>query len=289
MSSTDWDLNLLESLIVDRGDKVVVETGMACPACRNEDPLAVNVTLDNRPAYIRSMYCPACFGNGYIYRNTRIVNGLVTATRPGDHKLTEVGYDSSGECVFSPSLSADFIGAGDRIIFTNPSDVDKGQLIIRGIANAGDNVNYKTDLNTNEDRLWYMADSVQWCEDSNGVVYYPGADFKTEGNRILWINSPEIGTTYVVKYRAYLEWLVTFSPMERFDRGRNLAQKVSLKRKHVVLLQNTANLFNNLKNLNKASTITYSAPAVSINSRAISMDGSVAISMDGSVAVPAIS
>jgi hypothetical protein len=256
MSTADFDLNLLESLIVDRGDKVVVETGMACPACRNEDPLAVNVTLDNRPAYIRSMYCPVCSGNGYIYRNTRIVNGLITSTRPGDHKLTELGYDSSGECTFSPSLYADFIGAGDRVIFTNPSDVDKGQLIIRGIANAGDNVNYKTDLNTNEDRLWYMAESVQWCEDSNGVVYYPDVDFRVEGNRILWINSPEVGTTYVIKYRAYLEWIVTFSPMERFDRARNLAQKVSLKRKHVVLLQNTTNMFNNLKNLSKASTIS---------------------------------
>jgi signal peptidase I len=241
MSNIDWDFGLLESLIQDRGDIVVVETGLACPACRNEDPYAVNVTLDNRPATIRSMYCPSCNGNGYIYRGARTVKGLVTAIRQGQHQLQDVGFSSPGDAVFSPSLAAGFIGEGDRITFTNPTQVDKGQLIIRGIATKGDNATLKTDLQSNEDRIWYRPESIQWCEDANGVVYYDNVDFKINGNRIVWINSPEVGTTYVIKYRAYTEWLVSESPMERYDRARNLAQKVLLKKKHVVFLNNTGN------------------------------------------------
>lgn len=238
---TDWDLRALESLIQDRGDIVIVETGAACPACRNDDPYAANVTLDNRPAYVRSFACPTCEGNGYIYRNPRKVKGLVTSVRQGNHSLIDAGFSSPGECVFSPSLDAGFVGEGDRITFTNPTQVDKGQIILRGIATKGDNATLKTDLADNEDRLWYMPESIQVCEDANGVSYNVGADFTINGNRIQWINSPEVGTPYVIKYRAYMEWIVYESPLERYDRGRNLAQRVSLRKKHVIFLQNTSN------------------------------------------------
>lgn len=239
--SIDWDYRLLESLIQDRGDLVIVETGLPCPVCRNDDPFATNVTIDNRPAYIRSFACPSCYGNGYIYRNPRSVKGLVTSIHQGNHSLIDVGYSSPGECVLSPSLDAGFIGEGDRVTFTNPTQVDRGQVILRGIATKGDNVEFKTDLQDDEDRLWYMPQDIQWCEDSNGIVYNVGSDFVINGNRIRWINSPDIGTTYSIKYRAYMEWLVQESPMERYDRAHNLAQKVMLKKKHVVFLQNSAN------------------------------------------------
>jgi hypothetical protein len=229
-----WDFNLLESLIQDRGDIVLVETGILCSRCNNNDTLASTVELNGRPAFIRSMSCGLCSGNGYLYRNARQVLGLVTSVHQSNNRqLLDLGYVSPGDAIFSPSLHADYIGDFDRITLTNPSNVDGGQVIMRGAATLDDNVSLETDLLPNQDRLWYLPESVQWCEDQHNIVYYHGTDFDFIDNKITWVNSPEVGTLYTIKYRCWSEWISYTSIMERFDQGRNLAQKVILKKKHV--------------------------------------------------------
>lgn len=234
----DWDFNLLESLIEDRGDVVTVETGLACPSCRNDDPYASQINFNGRPALIRSHYCPTCFGECYIYRNARCVKGLVTGVQQSQRDLIDAGYASPGDATFSPSLNAGYLGDFDRVTFHTTTQVDGGQLIMRGAATASTNSSLVTDLSEDQDRLWYLPACVLWCEDSNGVVYTLGQDYTFIDKKISWINGPAVGTVYVIKYRAYMEWIVYASPMERFDRARNLAQRVLLRKKHIHFINN---------------------------------------------------
>ena len=229
----DWSFKRLESLIQNRGETVIHEIGVACPACRNEDIYSYNADFNGRPSNIRSLSCPQCQGDGFLYRDAKEIKGLVTAIQPGSRQLTEIGYAVPGDCVFSPSLNARFIGDFDRITFLSTTQVDGGQVIMRGAATQGDNFALETDLTEDQDRLWYLPECVLWCEDQNGVIYRQGTDFDFDDKKIVWTNGPERGTLYTVKYRAYLEWVTYNSPMERYDRGRNLAQKVLLRKKHV--------------------------------------------------------
>jgi hypothetical protein len=237
MSFPDWDFSILEDFIQSRSDLVLVETGILCSRCNNNDAFSSTIDLNGRPASLRSMSCGLCAGNGYLYRNAREVRGLVTSIHQSNNRqLLEMGYASPGDAVFSPSLNADYIGDFDRITLTTPANVDGGQVIMRGAATLDDNARLETDLLPNQDRLWYLPESVVWCEDQNNIVYYHGTDFDFIDNKITWVNSPEVGTLYTLKYRAFLEWISYSSIMERFDQGRNLAQKVILKKKHVHFL-----------------------------------------------------
>ncbi len=233
----DWDFNLLESLIQDRGDKVIHELAALCPACQADDPYASTVDLHGRPALIRTFYCPTCEGNGYIYRNPRQIIGLTTSINPGNVELTPDGIVSPGDAIFSPSLRAGEISIYDRITFCNASSADCSQIVMRGAATFADNKELKTNLEENEDRLNYIASCALWCEDQNGIIYQQGADYSFSGNRIVWINSPDVGTIYTIKYKAKIEWIAYSSSLDRFDNGRSLAPKIVLKKKHVHLAQ----------------------------------------------------
>lgn len=230
----DWDLEQLEAFIQRRGEEVVHETAIACPSCRNEDIFSYSVEVDGRPANIRSLSCPQCYGDGFIYRNPQIIKGLVSAIDPGNRVLTDIGYSVPGDCVFSPSMAVAPLGDFDRVTFQVPSSVG-GQVILRGAATMQQNASLTTDLSPQEDRLWYLPECALWCEDQNGVIYTQGADYTFDDKKIVWVDGrgPSMGTLYSLKYRAYLEWVTYSSPMERYDRGRNLAQRVLLRKKHV--------------------------------------------------------
>jgi hypothetical protein len=227
------NFDLQRQLFEDRQDIVIHEIGLSCHNCRNNDPYASTIEIDGRPNIIKSLACEVCSGNGYIYRNAKAVQGLVTSVHNQNNKdITDLGYATPGDAVFSPNFEAGSIGEQDRITFTNPTSVDS-QLIVRGAATMHENHELKTDLLMNEDRLWYLPESAVWCEDSNGVVYYQGSDFTFLNNKIVWTQGPENGTIYTIKYRNYPEWVVYSGIMERYDRARNLGQKVLLKKKHV--------------------------------------------------------
>jgi len=188
---------------------------------------------------MRRMNCKSCQGDGLVFRNARIVHGLVTAVNPGkDKQLIEAGYLRPGDCVFSPSLSdygtiADF----DKVTMQFPVPLNDGTVIMRGAAHLDENAHIDTDLQPNEDRLWYLADCAIWCEDENGVAYTANEDYVFEGRKLRWVGkSPDVGTIYTVKYMGYPEWIVFVQPFQRFDNNRNLAPKVLLRKKHVAVL-----------------------------------------------------
>lgn len=241
MSLADWDFPGLESLIEDRGDQVVHETGTSCPTCRKEDVYASTIMIEGQPGTAMSgkMNCPSCYGIGWVYRNARCIRGLVTGVQTGANKqIMDSGIAVPGDAVFSPSLKECPLSDYDRITMLYPTPVGDGQTIVRNAANLDINATLDTGLTPDEDRLWYTCHSVIWCEDENGQVYNQNADFVTEGRVLRWTGThrPADGVTYVVKYHAYLEWLVFASPFTRFDNARSLGQKVLIRKAHVIFI-----------------------------------------------------
>src|SRR5690606_7997847 len=196
----DWDFPRLDGFIQSRGDDVIVETGIACP-CRNRDQYASLIERNGKPANQRILGCKNCQGDGFIYRDARKVRGLLTAINPvKDLRLIESGFARPGDMTFSPELHAQQITDLDKITTLFPMSVSEGQVIMRGAAHMEDNAIFVTDLEKNEDRLWYEAVCAHWCEDINGVVYSQGADFEFEHRKIRWVgNRPDPGTLYTVK------------------------------------------------------------------------------------------
>lgn len=232
----DWDFQLLDDLVQQRGDEVIHEIAIACP-CRIEDTYASGIKIDGRPARVRSLSCPQCHGDGFIYRDAQCITGLITGIMPGNRSLNEMGYASPGDATFSPSLESRPVEDFDKITMLTSNALNEGQVIVRNAANLSDNQMLKTDLAENEDRLWYHADCSIWCEDSAGVIYQEGSDFELDGHIIRWIGSrPDEAQAYVLKYTAFLEWLAYAGPMERYDRHRGLGQRVQLRKKHVYFL-----------------------------------------------------
>lgn len=238
MSGIDWDFNALESLIEDRGETVVHETGVACP-CRAEDAIASATLTENRPTTRRRYGCEQCGGTGFIYRNAKCVKGLITSVESGrNRELLELGYAVPGDCTFSPSLYATQIQDFDRITLRYPTPVSSGQILMRNAANMGDNAMLNLGLTESQDRLWYEAVCATWCEDENGVLYTQDVDFTLDGKVVEWGGgkAPSHGTFYTIKYNAYLEWVCYATPLTRFDRNRKLGQRVLLRKVHVASL-----------------------------------------------------
>lgn len=204
--------------------------GLAC-VCRNTDPLA--------PLDPIKIGCDRCLGTGYFYRDPRRITGLLTSIKT-DFNLIMSGYVVPGDAIFSPHLSLDpQVQALDKITFTHTQPVNEGQIIIRAAASRGENKFLRTYLSEKEDRLWYSGSHALHCEDEVGTIYIDGTDFVIEGKVIRWITDKMLpNTRYVIKYHAYLEWIVYTSPFERRDRDRDLGDKVLLRKAHVALLNN---------------------------------------------------
>lgn len=240
MTLPDWSFENLELLIDSRNDRVIHETGSACPVCRVDDVYGSTIMRDGAPANIKNgrIGCPRCHGIGWIYRHPQEMTGLVTSLQSGANRtLIENGWALPGDCVFSPSLDFAPISDFDRITMCVPSPVGDGNTLIRNAANLEDNQMLDTALSDDEDRLWYMADCAIWCEDQDGVAYMQNIDYEFEGKKIRWIgNRPADGKTYVINYFAYLEWIVFATPFARFDNNRSLGQKVLLRKAHAAMV-----------------------------------------------------
>jgi hypothetical protein len=231
----DWSFENLEFLIQERGDEVIHETAVSC-TCRTEDFYGSMIDdVDGRPATTRKINCNNCGGNGWLYRNARVIKGLITGMQVGaNRQLLDLGYAVPGDATFSPSLTAGDIGDFDRITFLHAEPVSEGQILMRNAANMGENIALDTKLLSTEDRLWYQAECTTWCEDEDGVLYYQNTDFEFDGKVLRWVgNTPNDGKFYTIKYTAFLEWIVYASPFDRVDRNRGLAQRVLLRKVHV--------------------------------------------------------
>ena len=232
----DWTFRNLDGLINNRGEEVIHEIGMRC-TCSNEDTYAGQTT--DGPHVMRrrqTINCHECGGEGYMFRDARKVVGLVTGITE-DFQRMEAEWGTPGDCTFSPKLGYQ-ISAGDKITFTWAQPLAEGQVIVRGAGTLGDNTERKgIDLSTNEDRLWYHAETAIWCEDEDGTIYRQNGDFVLDGTRVIkWISGPALRKKYVIKYNAFLEWIAWVPPNVRRDRQRDLGARVPLRKSHVALV-----------------------------------------------------
>jgi hypothetical protein len=225
----------MHGFINERGEEVLHEVGMRC-LCNNEDTFAGNIEETNVLRRRNIIGCPVCGGEGQIFRDVKKIVALVTGVREDKNRI-ESGYAMPGDCILSPPPGY-VISAGDRITFMWAQPIADGQVIVRGAANKSDNSAKNTKVNPNEDRLWYCAEESIWCEDEEGMVYSSSADFQLDGSRVIkWKGaSPKIGNKYVIKYKAYLEWIAFIPPSVRRDRNRDIGERVLLKKKHVALI-----------------------------------------------------
>lgn len=239
----DWDFQLLESLIQDRGDLVIWEMALACPACRHEDSTAsFNEQSPTELTRIRKVNCASCHGTGFIYRNATVVRGLLTQINSGNRQLLDLGIAAPGDCIFSPSLHAAEIHDMDKITLGVTDVLNEGQVIQRNAASLSNAQHVLSSLSANEDRLWYASDgNALWCEDENHVVYDLNSDFQIIDNKIVWTGRiPADGVFYSLKYSYFPEWIAYVSPLTRVDVGRNLQQRAVLRKKHVAFMNNNA-------------------------------------------------
>jgi hypothetical protein len=172
-----------------------------------------------------------------MYRDPRRLVALITSISE-DYVRHEQGWAEPGDCIMSPKTHEVTIGGGDRITFTWGQPINEGQVIVRGAGTSSENTARKTNLNEDEDRLWYNAESNIWCEDIDGREYNEGADFVLDGSKIIrWIgNQPIKHKQYTIKYNAYLEWIAFIPPSIRRDRDRSLGHRVLLRKSHAAFV-----------------------------------------------------
>jgi len=163
---------------------------------------------------------------GWLFLEERTITGLVTDITQR-RELMETGVFEPGDCMFSP-LSEDTVSEGDKIIFTWSLPHGQGDPLVRS--------------SQDYDTLYYEAVKSILCYDENKVFYKQDRDFRFEGKKIVWQwtgksqdgKTPRMFTRYVVKYHAYIEWLVFVPPVTRVSAGEDIGSKVMLRKKHLM-------------------------------------------------------
>lgn len=236
---------LQDALISDRGSWVVHEVTIAC-TCQVEDSYAgiKEDAKENR----REPFCPRCGGDGWLSRKPKLIQGLVTGIRQ-QRNILDAGWAQPGDMVFSPHTPnvdcegiSSKITTNDKITFTWEMPLDSGQVIVRGAATSGINLQLKTYLTDNQDRIWYEPFSSIWCEDDNGRVYHQDSDFKLgPGKVITWIgNQPLPRQRYTLKYNAFFEWIAFQPPTERRDVDNvDLGNLIYLRKRHIAFVNSS--------------------------------------------------
>jgi len=215
-----------DELVADRGEMLIHEMAVACPSCRRGD--------SDDPIFFTAHCSNDCEWNGFMYRNPRYIQALVTGISQS-RDLGEFGFASPGDCTISPAPNLrPQIHEYDRITFTWPQTVDEGQVLVRGNEYRRFKERGGTHtLEENEDLLFYSAANALHVEDEDGNEYFEDADFVFDGKIIRWLgNKPIIRKRYVVKYEAYFEWIAITPPLERRDKGRNLGPRIFLRKVH---------------------------------------------------------
>lgn len=214
------DFNKLESHISNQGDYVVHYISALCP-CMTQNSVGAVGHAD--PS------CITCYGSGYIYRDPVKIVGLLTALTTNKF-WSQVAWISPGDLSFSPSARTRRIGDFDRIQLTSPVPVES-QVITRGQATS-----YSprpSSLESNEDYLYWESgrSAAAYLEDEDGNVYRPG-DYELDGRIIRWPSGSKLlsGKKYTIKYEAYPEYICWSTPIDRWDKGRELGQRVLLRR-----------------------------------------------------------
>jgi len=217
----DWSFSIQEGMIHNRGTPVSHEIAVTC-SCVNTDP-------SEGPVGIADPTCSECYGKGYIFRDpVRIVGLLSNLTT--DRQWSQVGWIEPGDLMFSPSVKARRITDFDRVTIGMPVPFE-GQVIVRGQESS---ISPRPkDLLSNEDYLYWEAGRHEaiWLEDEDGITYKVG-EYLLKGRRISWSGNagPSIGKKYSIKYEIYPEYIAFVTPIDRWDRSREIGQRVMLRR-----------------------------------------------------------
>lgn len=228
----DWSFSSHVGQINNRGETLIHETGLRC-TCNLEDTYAGQMEQTHVPRKRRLIGCDQCDGSGFIYRNPKTIVAMITDIRE-DYSRDEAGWAVPGDCIMS--VKPDYnVTPGDLVTFTWSHPIPDGQVIMRGAGTTSDNAPLDTELEEDEDRLWYGADKAVWCEDETGISYASGADFELNTSKVLkWTgNRPKKGQIYTIKYYGFLEWVAFTPPNIRRDRDRDLGSRVLLRKKHI--------------------------------------------------------
>lgn len=233
-----------DNFIADLGSDMLHERAVAC-TCRGEDVFAGMV--EDGMARRTEPHCERCGGDGWLYRDPRVVRGLVTSAR-NRTQLIEAGVARPGDMLFSPPVRqqpgcagshlGSRLGMWDKLTASWPEPLDDGQSLVRAAAAIGHNAGLRSGVSVDEDRLWYEPARAIWCEDEDGETYTENADYELSGRVLRWIGArrPRVRARYTLKYEAYLEWIVAEPPQERRHAGRALPQAAVLRKRHAAIL-----------------------------------------------------
>ena len=217
----DWSFSLQDGLIYDRGTPVSHEIALAC-TCTNKDP-------DQGSVGTADPTCAECYGKGYIFRDPVRMIGLLTNLTTDRH-WAQVGWIDPGDLIFSPLTKSRIISDFDRITIGMPMPFE-GQIIVRGQESSLSP--RPSDLESNEDYLYWESGRHEaiWLEDEDGKTYRVG-EYLLKGRRIAWSGTagPAVGKSYSIKYEIYPEYIAFVTPIDRWDRSRELGQRVMLRR-----------------------------------------------------------
>ncbi len=205
---------LQEGLINNRGADMIHEVGFSC-TCRVDDVYVS--TREDSAEHRREPFCTRCGQDGWLFRDPVLVRGLITNIR-FQRNIMDAGNYLPGDSLFSPDFTdtgcgddeGRRIGTADKLTATWPEPLDDGHVLVRGSGSKSAALGIKTELDDDEDRLWYEPANALWCEDEFGVKYNEGSDFKLGPGKIIkWIgNKPNVGVRFTIKYNAYFEWIV---------------------------------------------------------------------------------
>ena len=158
---------------------------------------------------------------GSVYGPQQTIVGLFTDITQRK-ELIATGFFLPGDAVFSP-LSGYVVSEGDKITLTYPLPHGKGDALVRGMEDS--------------ETLLYAPVSPILVIDDQRRTYRFETDFLFTGKRIVWQpggNRPDLGQQYVVKYKGYIDWIAFFPVMERFSHGKDIGQKVLLRKLHLL-------------------------------------------------------
>jgi hypothetical protein len=171
--------------------------------------------------------CKAHDATGSVYDDPVKIVGLFSDLTQRK-ELMSTGLFLPGDALFSPQNNVT-VSEGDKITLLKPLPYGAGDARIRGNGDA--------------DPLLYKAVSAIFCMDEDRERYTEGKDFKLDGKSIIWKwqgkdgREPSIGRRYTIKYRAFIDWIAFFPPMERFSHGEDLGSKVMLRKLHIIAAQ----------------------------------------------------
>lgn len=216
----DFNFEAMEGLIGDRSTSVVHEIAIACTC--------IHMNANQGPLGQADISCKKCFGQGIVYRDPAPLDGLL-AGLSSNRFWAQVSWIQPGDLSFAPSLHARRLSDRDRIQITLPTPTE-GQVLLRGVESS---LSVRPlSLKENQDYLWWEAgrDVAIWVEDEDDIIYAPG-DYLFLGRRIEWRGKqPAKGKRYVIKYEAYPEFVCWATPFDRWDRQREIGQRVLLRK-----------------------------------------------------------